>query len=182
METIASAKRSARSQGGVTGAWMHKRQGEKAEMTRGRGRNKPSHAGGHGLPTAQKRALSREKRILAVIASDRTFGPALWRGEDVWLGRCLMCNAGVMASRRGVLLEGATLEHILPRHHGGDDDVSNLAIACLRCNQGKGRRIDALSFQDPRRREVTMALLERRRARWRRVEPGPAGQDDESAR
>ncbi len=147
-------------------------------MRRGRGRNKPSHADAHGLQAPQKRALSREKRILAVVASDRTFGAALWRGEDVWLGRCLMCNAGVMASHRGVLLEGATLEHILPRNHGGDDDVSNLAIACLRCNQGKGSRIDALSLHDPRRREVTMALLERRRARWRQVEPAPAGEEE----
>lgn len=30
------------------------------------------------------------------------------------------------------------VEHVLPRKHGGTDDVSNLALACDRCNLHKG--------------------------------------------
>ncbi len=136
-------------------------------MARKRGSSKAHVAERHGLATPQRKALSRNRQILAIVRTDRTFGLALWRAEEVWLGRCLMCNAGVMASQRGTLLEGATLEHILPRHHGGDDTPGNLAIACRRCNNSKGVRIDNLRRDDPRRREVTLALLERRRQRWR---------------
>lgn len=146
-------------------------------MSRGRGSNKSHVVERHGLQRPQRKALSRGRQILAIVRTDRTFGLALWRAEEVWLGRCLMCNAGVMASQRGTLLEGATLEHILPRHHGGDDSPGNLAIACRRCNNSKGVRIDSLRRDDPRRREVTLALLERRRQRWREdplpTEPEP---------
>lgn len=136
-------------------------------MSRKRGSTKAHIAEQHGLPLPARKGLSRSRQILAIVRTDSTFGLALWRAEEVWLGRCLMCNAGVMASQRGSLLEGATLEHILPRHHGGDDAAGNLAIACRRCNNSKGVRIDNLRRDDPRRREVTLALLERRRQRWR---------------
>ena len=136
-------------------------------MSRKRGSTKTHIAERHGLPQPQRKALARSHQILAIVRTDSTFGLALWRSEEVWLGRCLMCNAGVMANQRGALLEGATLEHILPRHHGGDDAPGNLAIACKRCNNSKGVRIDNLRREDPRRREVTLALLERRRLRWR---------------
>ncbi|MCP9902520.1 HNH endonuclease [Cyanobium sp. Cruz CV13-4-11] len=29
------------------------------------------------------------------------------------------------------------MEHILPRNHGGSDDLSNLQALCFRCNAGK---------------------------------------------
>jgi HNH endonuclease len=33
------------------------------------------------------------------------------------------------------------VEHIIPRKHGGDDDPSNLALACDRCNVHKGTNL-----------------------------------------
>ena len=30
------------------------------------------------------------------------------------------------------------IEHIIPRQHGGGDEPSNLALACLNCNVNKG--------------------------------------------
>ncbi len=30
------------------------------------------------------------------------------------------------------------IEHVIPRQHGGNDDASNLALACLNCNVHKG--------------------------------------------
>lgn len=35
------------------------------------------------------------------------------------------------------------MEHILPRSQGGNDDRSNLAASCYRCNEFKGVKTDA---------------------------------------
>jgi 5-methylcytosine-specific restriction endonuclease McrA len=61
----------------------------------------------------------------------------------------------------------ATLEHIVPRHHDGSDEPENLAVACRRCNQGKGRRLDLRRLEDPTLQQVIRTLQERRRARLR---------------
>lgn len=34
--------------------------------------------------------------------------------------------------------ETATMDHVIPRHLGGTDDVDNLTLACEKCNRGKG--------------------------------------------
>ena len=36
------------------------------------------------------------------------------------------------------------VEHILPRQHGGTDDLLNLALACCHCNRHKGPNLAAL--------------------------------------
>src|SRR5436309_15778446 len=33
------------------------------------------------------------------------------------------------------------IEHILPRSHGGTDDLDNLALACIDCNLHKGTNL-----------------------------------------
>lgn len=33
------------------------------------------------------------------------------------------------------------VEHILPRKHGGGDDLDNLALACIDCNLRKGSNV-----------------------------------------
>jgi hypothetical protein len=33
------------------------------------------------------------------------------------------------------------VEHILPRKHGGSDDLGNLALACIDCNLHKGSNV-----------------------------------------
>ncbi|MEY3013474.1 MAG: hypothetical protein RIT45_2209 [Pseudomonadota bacterium] len=133
-------------------------------------RNKPAVAERHGATPAQRGSIQRRQRVLAVVRSDATFQRAVWRGQELWLGRCLMCGKGVMVDDAGRLLEQATLEHIVPRTHGGDDSIENLAIACARCNHQKGARVDSLTQNDPRRREIVLALLQRRRERWRDAE------------
>lgn len=37
-----------------------------------------------------------------------------------------------------LLLETATIDHVIPKHLGGTDDDENLTLACERCNRGKG--------------------------------------------
>lgn len=87
---------------------------------------------------------------------------------EVWVGRCLICGGPVcLDGRTG---DGATIEHIQPRSLGGTNDLKNLGIAHIRCNNEKGR------CRDPRRRHFTKqdryaALLQRlqteRGRRWR---------------
>ena len=42
------------------------------------------------------------------------------------------------------------VEHIIPRIHGGSDDVENLALACIDCNLHKGTNVITELFH-PRR-------------------------------
>jgi 5-methylcytosine-specific restriction endonuclease McrA len=104
---------------------------------------------------------------LGIVATDGTFERTEIRGDSVWLGRCLHCNTRVVVAMTGVPDAGVTIEHIVPRHHGGTDDLANLALACARCNQSKGARLDHRDWQDPRLQEVVAQLVAKRRARWR---------------
>jgi len=54
------------------------------------------------------------------------------------------------------------VEHILPRQHGGNDDLDNLALACGRCNRHKGPNIAGI---DPVTGQMTR-LFHPRTARW----------------
>src|SRR5262245_20526319 len=50
--------------------------------------------------------------------------------------RCDLC--GISAEERAL-----EVDHILPRRHGGTDDVSNLQALCYKCNANKGARDDS---------------------------------------
>lgn len=54
------------------------------------------------------------------------------------------------------------VEHILPRFHGGGDDLDNLALACIDCNLHKGTNLTGI---DPQTNKVT-ELFHPRRQRW----------------
>jgi len=54
--------------------------------------------------------------------------------------RCELC--GVSAD-----LKGLEVDHIVPRNHGGTDDLSNLQALCYRCNAMK-RDLDDTDFRD----------------------------------
>lgn len=49
--------------------------------------------------------------------------------------RCELC--GISADERAI-----EVDHILPRKHGGEDDLTNLQAMCFRCNANKGARDD----------------------------------------
>ena len=55
------------------------------------------------------------------------------------------------------------VEHIIPRQHGGDDDPSNLALACHHCNLHKGPNLTGI---DPDTTEVVV-LFDPRTDVWR---------------
>jgi diadenosine tetraphosphate (Ap4A) HIT family hydrolase len=49
--------------------------------------------------------------------------------------RCELC--GVSADERAI-----EIDHIVPRKHGGEDDLTNLQALCFKCNANKGARDD----------------------------------------
>lgn len=120
--------------------------------------------------------LPRTQLFLALVASDRTFERStLGAGAGAraaWRGRCLHCRAPLWVDARGNPGPGVTLEHIVPSSLGGGSGADNLALACARCNQQKGSRMDVLGLANPRLRALVDTLQAQRRARWR--EP-PAG-------
>ena len=120
------------------------------------------------------KALRQLLRLAA--ATDREARVA----DDTWQTRCLHCRAHLSITAAGAPLGTTTLEHIVPRswfgRRGSDDlvagldgpsDPRNLALACARCNQQKGRGPDATGPGDARAREIVRALLDRRLERYR---------------
>jgi 5-methylcytosine-specific restriction endonuclease McrA len=118
--------------------------------------------------------MARNQKVLDIVSTDSTFERAEVRGEKVWVGRCIHCNAHVVVNDSGETL--ATIEHIFPRTHGGTDDVENLALACRRCNGEKGVRHDNRHKNDPKFIEIVEALRAKKSARTRKpvIEPPPS--------
>ena len=112
----------------------------------------------------------RRRLILGVVKSDRTFERAEQRGQPIWVGKCIHCGAPLAVAEDGTPLGRATIEHIVPRAHGGGDDLENLALACDRCNFEKGRRHDSRGKADARRVELVERLQRARKDRWRSPE------------
>jgi 5-methylcytosine-specific restriction endonuclease McrA len=113
---------------------------------------------------------AKHQRMLAVVATDRTFERTVLDGASVWVGKCIHCNAKLVVTQAGRPAGNATLEHIVPESRGGTNEVGNLAIACARCNREKsphdvagGEKLQAMQER----------LLARRNDRWR--DPAEAG-------
>lgn len=112
--------------------------------------------------------------LLWIAATDITFDLIKLRDGRGLCGKCIHCG-----SRHTLLLDGtpvsdATIEHIVPRHHGGTDELANLAIACVRCNGEKGIRHDARPRLDARLQALIAQLQMRRAERLRAPLPGLA--------
>lgn len=54
------------------------------------------------------------------------------------------------------------IEHVIPRKHGGSDDLNNLALSCDRCNLHKGPNLSGI---DPANGEI-VALFNPREQTW----------------
>lgn len=105
--------------------------------------------------------------LLSVARTDSTFALVEGRDGPAWVGKCIHCKKKLTLDVDGSPLSQATVEHIVPRTKGGTNAPDNLAIACARCNQGKGVRIDQLREDDPRYVKVVMHLQQERARRWR---------------
>lgn len=110
------------------------------------------------------------RRLLWIAATDATF--EVDRERELIEGKCIHCGRKLRLGLDGAPISRATIEHIVARAHGGSDDLANLAIACARCNAGKGYRLDVRRPDDPKLLDVQATLRRRREARWR--EPVPS--------
>ncbi len=122
---------------------------------------------------------ARLQRLLLEVATTDTHAIFDTQG---WRSKCLHCKTPVGLTPDGTPWPGTTLEHIVPRSwfkrpaarvltraFVSPDDLRNLALACARCNHGKGRRIDVAGPANARALDVVVALLAARAARWRTV-------------
>ena len=107
------------------------------------------------------------KLLRAAAESDNTFEQVSADGRDYLVGKCIHCQTRVTVPLDWNESAHATLEHIIPRGLGGSDEPDNLAVACQRCNQLKGRRLDRGRRGDEALERVIEQLQERRRARTR---------------
>lgn len=71
--------------------------------------------------------------------------------------RCEYCH--VPQAFRSLRLQ---LDHIIARQHGGSDEMSNLALACVRCNLHKGPNLAGVD----RTTGVVVRLFDPRSQRW----------------
>ena len=62
--------------------------------------------------------------------------------EWIWLEqehRCFWCW-------KGLPIKKATLDHLLPKSHGGLDKFNNFVVSCARCNQSRGNNRAKATF------------------------------------
>jgi hypothetical protein len=114
---------------------------------------------------------AKRRRVLAIVATDRTFERSRHGTRAVWVGACIHCRSPLTIDADGRPISQATIEHIWPQRHGGDNALDNIALACGACNRGKGGRHDTRPKNDPRLAEIVAELRRRRTERWR--EPPP---------
>lgn len=110
---------------------------------------------------------SKRKIILAIVATDRTFVRKRFRGEELWEGRCIFTGRKLYVDLNGEPVSDVTIEHIVPRTHGGTDALDNLALATGKANAQKGARLDRRRADDPTLQRVITDLKRKRRERWR---------------
>lgn len=103
--------------------------------------------------------------FLSLISADRTFRKSDVRGETLWVGKCIHCRKKLVFAENGEPISDGSLEHILPRTHGGTDDLENLAIACRRCNSQKGKRHDWKPISDEKLQQMIERLRRRKMER-----------------
>jgi 5-methylcytosine-specific restriction endonuclease McrA len=113
---------------------------------------------------------TKQRRILAIVATDSTFEPSRHGNQAVWVGRCIHCKSHLTIAANGQPISEATIEHIWPQHHGGDYALSNIALACGPCNRSKAKH-DRRHKNDPKLAEIVAELRRRRTVRWRESPP-----------
>ena len=85
-----------------------------------------------------------------------------------WVRRAVRSRAADRCEYCGLKQEDSVLaalhvEHIIPKKHGGTDDLENLALACVDCNLHKGPNLTGI---DPTSGQVA-ALFNPRQQSWR---------------
>lgn len=87
--------------------------------------------------------IAADRTLLPPFPLDPIWGPKMrdyLAHRDGWT--CCWCTVA-LGALGGALEQGgvlaATIEHLIPKHAGGTDDPSNLALACYVCNSSRER-------------------------------------------
>jgi hypothetical protein len=94
---------------------------------------------------------ANRKRLLSGAPNNRLSGADVWNVIEAARGRCAHCGSLAVESRPSSLTGApiawaqvgrriGSLEHVHWRFGGGDNDLSNLAWACLWCNTWPSER------------------------------------------
>ncbi len=95
---------------------------------------------------------ANRKRLLSNAPTKRIVGQDVWEIIAASFGRCYHCGSLAVENRPSNPITGAplpwaavgrrigSLEHLKSRFEGGDNDLTNLAWACLWCNTWPGER------------------------------------------
>lgn len=94
---------------------------------------------------------ANRKRLMSLVPSNRLSGTDVWNVIEQARGRCAHCGSLAVEARpsspTGAPVAWAqvgrrigSLEHLLRRFDGGDNDLSNLAWSCLWCNTWPSER------------------------------------------
>lgn len=94
----------------------------------------PSKGGAPGLCAACKRALGYKVNV------SRAQRLEIYE-RDAWT--CQICDRAVEPALHPNHTFAATLDHLIPRSHGGSDDPENLRLAHRICNSARGNRVAA---------------------------------------
>ena len=74
-------------------------------------------------------------------------------------GVCAVCG-------RTLEYEKVTIEHVIPKYHGGTDDERNLLPLCKNCNKQKGSRLVPTDEYYPYTKEMFLAQVDLYRSEW----------------
>ena len=95
------------------------------------------------------RVEMRACRVLPYVVRDELVAGLLKIGRHAGAhGAQFPELCGISADERAI-----EVDHITPRKHGGDDDLTNLQMLCYKCNANKGARdnTDVKSEKDDKR-------------------------------
>lgn len=134
----------------------------------------PARARPQGRSTSPRRRTSRVRArtpilerdaqtVRQIIATDATFERSSWRGQPVWAGRCLQCDALLLIGLDG---EPVSAQQIVWMEGDGETEVplSGKGLVCMRC----GARAQSLEARGDERLSGMLARMkERRKERWR---------------
>ena len=76
-------------------------------------------------------------------------------------GVCAVCG-------RTLAYEKVTIEHYIPKYHGGTDDERNLLPLCKNCNKSKGSRVVSAKEHYPYLKVEFCTEADEYRSEWER--------------
>lgn len=93
--------------------------------------------------------------------------PSPEKKKKIWVRDKFKCRLKISPYCIGdLVMENATVDHVIPLSTGGTNEVSNLVTACFPCNNLKGNRTYVVL---PFSSEVVKQTEHRRRARNRQI-------------